>query len=217
MKKILITGFEPFGGDDYNPSGEIARALEGYEYNGFTFVSSLLPVNRFLCIERVEEALRFHQPEIAIALGLAGSRSRISVERVAINVADFPIPDNAGYLAKSETLIPGAPDGYFSKLPIKRIVQRLKSENIPSEISNTAGTYCCNTVMYTLLHLLQTGGSLKKAGFIHIPLEKRQITGKNVDLPWMVWEMMLKAVRLAAEVSIDFDEDTPEIRSGEVC
>lgn len=216
MKRVLITGYEPFGGDDYNPSLEIAKELNGQTYEEYTYVYKPIPVNRFQCIEELHAAIAEFEPQIVICVGLAWNRQGISVERVAINVADFPIPDNAGYQAMNETIVEGGPNAYFSELPIKSIVGALREAGIPSQISNTAGTYCCNILMYTLLDAIHKGCSVKKGGFLHIPFETKQAAQKVEQVPFMGIQTMIEAVRIAAEVSIDTERDEMTIDSGEV-
>jgi len=216
MKKILITGYEPFGGDDYNPSLDAARRLEGETYKGHVFVCEPVPVNRFECIKKIKEALEKHDPHIVLALGLAWNREGISVERVAINVADFPIPDNAGYQAMGEIIDENGQNAYFAHLPIRTIVSRLRAAGIPARISNTAGTFCCNIVMYTILKWIEEKNDGRKGGFLHIPFETRQAAEKHEQVPFMDIESVVKAVRVAAQTAVDNEEDTAHLISGEV-
>ena len=204
---ILITGYEPFGGDTTNPSLELAQALNGCRYNDYTFQFAKIPVNRHECISTMEKAINCFQPEIIICTGLAYGRAAISIERVAINVADFPWPDSAGYLALNETIDTDGPAAYFSTLPIRNIMQSLHSQKIPAYISNSAGTYCCNLLMYGTLNYISKHNLNIKAGMMHVPYTPDMIAGKDPFMPSMSLDTMIKAVKNAAVTAIENPED----------
>lgn len=204
---ILITGYEPFGGDTTNPSLELAQALNGCRYNDYTFQFAKIPVNRHECISTMEKAINCFQPEIIICTGLAYGRAAISIERVAINVADFPWPDSAGYLALNETIDTDGPAAYFSTLPIRNIMQSLHSQKIPAYISNSAGTYCCNLLMYGTLNYISKHNLNIKAGMMHVPYTPDMIAGKDPFMPSMSLDTMIKAVKNAAITAIENPED----------
>ena len=204
---ILITGYEPFGGDTTNPSLELAQALNGCRYNDYTFQFAKIPVNRHECISTMEKAINCFQPEIIICTGLAYGRAAISIERVAINVADFPWPDSAGYLALNETIDTDGPAAYFSTLPIRNIMQSLHSQKIPAYISNSAGTYCCNLLMYGTLNYISKHNLNIKAGMMHVPYTPDMIAGKDPFMPSMSLDTMIKAVKTAAVTAIENPED----------
>ncbi|RYG66586.1 pyroglutamyl-peptidase I, partial [bacterium] len=139
-------------------------------FEGATIELLNLPVERFKATDILERSIKEHQPDIIILLGEARSRGAITPERVAINVDDFRIPDNGGHQPREETVVEGAPPAYFSTLPIVAITNALGEAEIPSSISNTAGTYLCNRVFYFVMHLLGEMQSPTRAGFIHLPL-----------------------------------------------
>lgn len=174
--RVLITGFEPFGGQDINPSWEVARAL-----HGVTLPQSLGPVQvQAICLPCVfaqaqavlTQVLQDTQPDIVLALGQAEGRTDVSVERVAINVMDARIADNAGAQPVDQAVVAGGPVAYFSTLPIKHLVARLRAAGFPASVSQTAGTFVCNQVFYALQHALS--GHAVRSGFVHLPLLPEQ-------------------------------------------
>lgn len=206
-KNILITGYEPFGGDTFNPSLELAKSLSGTTYKGYTFQYAKIPVNRFDCIPTMEKAMECYEPEIVICTGLAYARAGISIERVAINVADFPWPDNAGYLALNETIDTDGPAAYFSTLPIRSIMENIRTAGIPAYVSNSAGTYCCNMLMYGTLNYIAKHGLNIKAGMMHVPYTPDMVTDKDFTMPSMSLSTMIQAIKLAALTAVDTDKD----------
>lgn len=201
-RNILITGYEPFGGDTSNPSLEIAQALNGCRYQDFTFQYAKIPVNRYECIPTIEKAVDCYQPEVVICTGLAYGRAAVSIERVAINAADFPWPDNAGYLALNETIDTDGPAAYFSTLPIRSIMKAIHEEGIPAYISNSAGTYCCNLLMYGTLNYIAKNKLSIKAGMMHVPYTPDMIAGKDPFMPSMPLDTMIRAVKTAAITAV---------------
>lgn len=151
--RILITGFEPFGQHATNPSGELALALGG----------TVLPVSAGALGPALETAVAAARPDLVLALGLAEKRTELSVERVGINVLDFRLPDNEGDQPAGEPIVPDAPAAYFSSLPLRAIEAAWKREGIPGSVSNSAGTFCCNQLLYLIRHRGLEGG------FIHLP------------------------------------------------
>jgi len=168
LERILITGFEPFGGEAVNPSWEVARALHGQRRGGATLVAVQLPCVFAQSLPALRAALRRHRPQAVLCLGLAGSRSAISLERVAINLCDARIADNAGARPAGTPVVAGGPAAHFSRLPVKALVQRLQAAGLPAELSLSAGSFVCNQVMYGLLHALRRRPGVP-AGFIHLP------------------------------------------------
>lgn len=169
--RILITGFEPFGESSVNPSERLVRTLAGRQLPGVDLSTRILPVDTLRAPQELLAALDEVQPEAVICLGEAARRARVSIERVAVNLLDFTIPDNSGQKLQDLPVVPGGPDAYFSTLPVRRLHAALLAAGIPAELSLTAGAYLCNQVMYTLLHALQ--GRIP-AGFIHLPLLPEQ-------------------------------------------
>ena len=208
MNKILLTGFEPFGGEMVNPSWEVASALDGEVIGGATVVAVQLPCVFAAALPALHAALASHQPHWVLALGLAGSRSAISVERVAVNLADARIPDNAGAQPVDMSVIAGGPAAYFTGLPAKAIVAGLQQAGHLAELSHTAGSYVCNQVFYGLMHALSLGaGSGVRGGFIHLPPLPEQADCHLQSRP-MALDEQVAALRLAVELVV---ADTPEL------
>ncbi|MES2463536.1 MAG: pyroglutamyl-peptidase I [Armatimonadota bacterium] len=202
MEKILLTAFEPFGGERINPSLEAARALENLHFEHARIEIAVLPVARFQAEALAIEQLRAAQPDVVLMLGQAGRRSQVTPERVAINVDDFPIPDNAGNQPRGEPIIPEGPVGYFSSLPIQAMVDELKKASIPAAISNTAGTYLCNRLFYRVMHCIAAEQLPIRAGFIHVPFLHEQTIDKSTDAPSLSRETIFEAVRILIDVSL---------------
>jgi len=169
---ILVTGFEPFGGQSLNPSWEVARALNGLALEGAQITSVQLPCVFAQALPILQQALAQHRPDIVLALGQAEGRCDFSVERVAINVMDARIADNAGAQPIDVPVLAGAPAAYFSTLPIKALVAGLRAGGFPASVSQTAGTFVCNQVFYALQHAL--AGLGVHSGFMHLPLLPEQ-------------------------------------------
>lgn len=170
---ILITGFEPFGGETVNPSWEASqRAAATLSGEGDPAVAVQLPCVFGRSIDVLADAIRTHKPDVVLCTGQAGGRSEISLERVAINVDDARIPDNAGNQPVDEPVATDGPAAYFSTLPIKRSLRALTEAGLPGAVSQTAGTYVCNHVFYGLMDLLAGKGT--PAGFIHVPFSTEQ-------------------------------------------
>lgn len=202
MKKLLLTAFEPFAGESVNASLEAARQMERIDFRDATVRVVELPVDRYRGVETALSLLREFQPDIVIMLGEAGARHRINPERVAINVDSFRIPDNAGNQPLDEPIIQGAPVAYLSTLPIRAITDRIVEAHIPAAISNSAGTYLCNRVFYSVMHSISTEGLPTIAGFIHLPYLHDQAMNKYPEVPSLSRESIIEAVRLAIEVSL---------------
>lgn len=171
-ERVLVTGFDPFGGDRLNPSWEVAQALHGQDIGGHRVVAGQLPTEFGRSLPALQALLQAHQPRLVVCCGLAGGRDGISLERVAINVQDARIADNAGARPIDAPVVSDteAPAAYFTTLPIKAMRRALLQAGIPAEVSQTAGTFVCNHVFYGLMHLLAHGGPQGvRGGFIHLP------------------------------------------------
>ena len=212
MKKILVTGFEPFGGEQRNPSQEIALALNGREIAGRRVVGTVLPCVFGVSREELEELLRAHEPELVVCLGMAAGRKDITPERVAINVDDARIPDNAGASPVDRPVVPGGPAAYWTSLPIKAIVAALLRADCPASVSQTAGTFVCNHVFYGLMHALQDQSRVR-GGFIHVPQLPEQAKPGEPSLPL---EQMIAAISLALETALTTTRDLTE-SGGRTC
>lgn len=197
---ILLTGFEPFGAYKANPSAEVAEALDGRVVGGARVRSAVLPVHHARAAAVVARLVDELAPRAIVQLGLAGGRARIALERVAVNVMDFEIPDNAGYRATGEACAPGGPAAYFSTLPLEAILEALTVEGVPAYLSSTAGTYLCNQTFYTTRHLLASRGAATPAGFVHLPLSPSMVAAAGLEAPSMDVPLMLRAIETVLRV-----------------
>ena len=203
MKRLLLTAFEPFGGESLNSSFQAARRISDMSFRDALVQVIELPVDRHLAVERALEALRKDSPDVVVMLGEAGGRYRVNPERVAVNIDDFRIPDNAGNKPSDEPIVQGGPVAYFSTLPIRAITERLVEARIPAAISNSAGTFLCNRLFYSVMHAIASEGRATKAGFIHLPFLHEQTIPKQVDQPGLSLESLVEGVRLAIEASLE--------------
>lgn len=205
MKTVLLTGFEPFNKEPINPAWETVRALDGWSEGGFRVAARQLPCVFGDANAAMRSLIDELQPALVIAVGQAGGRVDLSVERVAINVDDAPIKDNAGLQLLDQPIVAGGPAAYFSTLPIKAIVAALRAAGLPASVSQTAGTFVCNHVFYGLMHAL-AGRNDVKAGFIHIPYLPEQAArhpgAASMSLAQMT-EGILVAIRTALSVKAD--------------
>lgn len=209
MAGVLITGFEPFGGEAVNPSWEVVRQLDGVTIAGEPVVALQLPCVFGEALTVLNAALAAQQPRLTIAVGQAGGRVDITVERVAINVDDARIPDNKGQQPIDEPIVAGGPAAWFSSLPVKAIVAALREQGIPASVSQTAGTFVCNHVMYGLLDALQ-GKAGTKGGFIHIPYLPEQAAAHPGEASMAVGTVRA-ALETAIAVSLQQDGDVKAV------
>jgi pyroglutamyl-peptidase len=201
LVRILVTGFEPFGGQSLNPSWEVARALHGLQLQGAQVVAVQLPCVFAQALPALQQALMQHTPDIVLALGQAEGRCDLSVERIAINVMDARIPDNAGAQPIDVPVIAGGPASYFSTLPIKSLVAGLRAAGFPASVSQTAGTFVCNQVFYALQHTL--AGQGVHSGFVHLPLLPEQAAHwPGPSLPSWPVSLQLAAVKQALDLLV---------------
>ncbi|WP_456422264.1 pyroglutamyl-peptidase I [Thermococcus sp.] len=189
--KVLVTGFEPFGGEKINPSWEAVKAIPD-ELSGAELIKVQLPVSFNRVRKLLPRLIVEERPDVVLLTGQAGGRPNVTVERVAINVMDSETPDNDGFAPEDEPVFEGAPEAYFATIPIKEVVKALRKAGIPAGISNTAGTYVCNTAMFTALHTVAVSGMETKAGFIHVPFSHSQALEK--PRPSMAQETINRAV-----------------------
>lgn len=195
--RILLTGFQPFAGATVNPSELIVRRLRSAPPPGVQLSTAILPVDRHAGPARLVQAVETCRPEAVLCLGQASGRAVLSIERVAVNLLDYPIADNAGLRVIDESIVPGGPAAYFATLPVRAMLDAVLAVQVPAELSMTAGTFLCNQVMYALLHHLHAGGKAVLAGFIHVPALPEQATGRHPANPSMSAETMAKGVRAA--------------------
>lgn len=204
-RPVLITGFDPFGGDALNPSWQLAQALHGQHIASHPVVAAQLPTVFDVSRQRLRQLLRQHRPALVICLGLASNRSALSLERVAINVNDARIPDNAGAQPIDTPVLPRGPAAYFSTLPIKAMRARISAEGVPAEISQTAGTFVCNHIFYALMHALarQPAATRARGGFIHVPpTPELSPNAQALPLPEMV-----RGLRAAIDCALTTKQD----------
>lgn len=168
---VLVTGFDPFGGQPVNPSWQAVQALHGDSVQGYRIVGVQLPTVFGSSVQVLLDFLRQHRPTLVLCTGQAGGRPALSLERVAINVDDARIPDNAGAQPVDVPVVRGGPAAYFTGLPIKAMLQALLDEGINAEVSQTAGTFVCNHVFYGLMHELATCSEWQgtRGGLVHVP------------------------------------------------
>ena len=179
MKKLLISGFEPFGGENINPSWEAVSRLPS-EINGYSLTKILIPVVFGEAARRVISEAEKMRPDAIICVGQAGGREAVTPELVAINLRYAPIPDNTGYSPKDEPIIPNGKAAYFSTLPARKIADAVNAAGVPSKLSYSAGAYVCNDVFYTLL--AHFDGSQTGIGFIHIPYSASQNKQPSMEM-----------------------------------
>jgi len=202
----LVTGFDPFGGETINPSFEIARALDGETIAGHRIVGAELPTEFARSLPALDALLRKHRPALVIALGQAGGRSGISLERVAVNLIDARIADNAGAQPVDVRIVENAANAYFSTLPVKAMLSALLAANIPAELSQTAGSFVCNHVFYGLMHRLVRARRAVRGGFIHVPFLPEQAQ-KSRGAPSLPLATMIAALGLCLETALTTKDD----------
>ena len=197
---MLVTGFAPFGGQTVNPSGGIAEALAGQKIAGLTVRADVLPVIGSVSGDRVAELIGRHRPAAVVGFGQANPReTALRIERLAANIRDYAIPDNAGHRVSGEPIVAGAPAAYFTTLPVTLIRDRVRGAGVPCGLSNSAGTFLCNEVLFMTLHHLAGRSPSTPAGFVHVPLLPEQVAGLNRPGPSMALETMLRGARAVLE------------------
>lgn len=198
---VLIAGFEPFAGESVNPSAEIARSLDGESIAGHRVIGAVLPVSFTEAPTALAEWLDRCRPALVIALGQAGGRSEISLERIAVNLIDARIADNAGLQPIDKPVLEDGPMAYFSSLPVKAIRAALHDLDIPAALSLSAGSFVCNQVFYWLAHLLATEHPGLRGGFIHVPWLPGQLVAHPGE-PCLPLSTMLHGIRAAIACAV---------------
>ncbi|WP_306318797.1 MULTISPECIES: pyroglutamyl-peptidase I [unclassified Streptomyces] len=205
MARVLLTGFEPFQGDSLNPSWEAAALVAAAPPDGIDLTALQLPCVFGESMKVLRAAIAEAEPDLVVCLGLAGGRPGVTVERVAVNVDDARIPDNAGAQPIDVPVVPDGPAAYFSTLPVKACVAAMRSAGVPAALSNTAGTFVCNHVAYGLAHLLTTELPHIRGGFVHVPWSPEQVPdGTAPSLPVETVASGIRSMLLAAATT---DED----------
>lgn len=214
IMKILVSGFDPFGGESINPSIDAVKRLPD-SINGVEIIKLEIPTVIGKSIDKLTQAVETYFPDVVLCVGQAGGRSDISVERIAINIDDCRIKDNEGNQPIDESIVVNGPDAYFLTLPIKAIVSDLQSQGIQASVSNTAGTFICNHVAYGMAHLAKTKYPYMRTGFIHIPFIPEQVLNKS-NMPSMPLDQIIKALETAILTISEVNEDIKET-GGKIC
>lgn len=204
--KVLVTGFDPFGGDKVNPAYEAVKKMPA-EIAGAEIIKLEVPTVFGKSSQVVREAIKEHQPEIVICVGQAGGRSAVSFERVAINLAEARIPDNEGNQPFDTALEEDGPAAYFTTLPIKAMTKNVHDHGLPAYISYTAGTFVCNDIMYRLLHVLHIEFPTIRGGFIHVPFSPDQVIERPVGTASMSLADIADSLTYAVEAAIENEQD----------
>ena len=200
--KILVTGFDPFGGEPTNPAIESVKRIDD-NIEGAEIIKLEIPTVFHKAADVVEAKIKEVNPDVVLSIGQAGGRYGITVERVAINEDDARIEDNEGNQPIDVVIREDGAPAYFSTLPIKAMVEEIKKENLPSSVSNTAGTFVCNHIMYQDLYLAEKYGNIK-AGFIHVPFLTEQVVDKK-DTASMSLEDIVKGLNAAIRAIVKYD------------
>lgn len=200
--KILVTGFEPFNNEMINPALEAVMQLPEIILDARIIKLTLPTVFQHSTLV-LKKAMHRYQPDVVLNIGQAGGRFDVSVERIAININDARIADNEGHQPLDEIIHKSGPAAYFSQLPIKAIVKAIREAGIPAVISNSAGTFVCNHVMYQVQHLIATDFPAVKGGFIHVPYLPEQVVGKE-RTPSMSLENIVLSLIIAIRTIIQF-------------
>ncbi len=203
--KILVTGFDPFGEDSINPALEAVQALPE-QIAGADIIKLEIPTAAYDSLDKIEKAIEQYDPEMILSVGLAGGDSELRIERIGININDFRIKDNAGNQYIDEPIFEDGENAYFSNLPIKTMVSAIRNGNIPAVISNSAGTYVCNHVLYGVRYLIEHKYPGKKSGFIHVPYLPCQTINKP-NTPSMSLDVIVQGLVCAIEAMVSHDTD----------
>jgi pyroglutamyl-peptidase len=195
--RVLLTGFEPFGKSEVNPSEQVVRTLAAEPLANVELFTAVLPVERQRGPAVLLQAVETYRPDAVLCLGEAGRRPAVSIERVAINLLDYGIADNAGSQVVDESIVPGGPAAYFVTLPVRAMVAAVLAAGVPAELSLSAGAFLCNQVTYELLHYLAEHKWAIPAGFVHLPLLPEQAVAAGITAPTMSLETMCRGVRAA--------------------
>ncbi len=214
MKKVLITGFEPFGGEEINPAYEAVKLLPD-EIDGAQIIKLEIPTVFQKGVDAVYNAIQKYQPDYVLCIGQAGGRSQLTPEWVGINFRNARIADNEGNQPVQTPVIEGGPAAYFTMLPVFCMVEKMKENGIPASVSYSAGTYVCNDVMYSLLHYCHTEFKNTKGGFMHVPYSTEQTVNHPSGTPGMSLKDIAKGIEISIEVILENNHDI-QVVSGEI-
>lgn len=204
--KILITGFDPFGGEPVNPAYEAVKLLPD-EIEGAQIIKLEVPTVFGKAGETLEAAVAAHKPDAVICVGQAGGRSGMSIEKVAINFQDARIPDNENRQPVDKCIKEDGQTAYFASIPVKAVTEKMRENGIPAFVSYTAGTYVCNDLMYSLLYLIDKKYPKMRGGFIHVPYSMEQAVSKPNGTPCMSLDAIAKGLECAVMAVIENKED----------
>ena len=203
MTRILLTGFEPFGGESTNPSQQaVQRLATGPTPENVQLVGVSLPVMFGTAIEAMTAAVHEHEPDIVICVGEAGGRVAVTPERFAVNLDDAGFPDNAGGQPTDHTIVENGPVAYRSTLPVTDMVQAMRAAGIPAAPSSSAGNYVCNNVFYGLMHLIATTRPQLVGGFVHVPYMHEQVLHRADAQPSLSIATITDAIAIAITTSV---------------
>ena len=197
MINMLLTGFEPFGSANINPSEQVVRILEAEGICGCKLHTAILPVAASSAPQRLAALLSELRPDWCVMLGLADGRTALSVERVAVNLCDFGIPDNGGSQLVDTPIAPDGPDAYFASLPVRAMTEAIRARGIPAELSLSAGAYLCNMAMYSALHTAHRQDLPTRCGFIHLPATPEMAASARRPMATMALPTIVEGVRAA--------------------
>lgn len=213
MKRVLLTGFQPFGGESINPAWVSVREMTGKKFLDYEIVTGEIPVTRYAALEETEKLILQYEPEIVINVGQAGGSLEMRVERIGINCDDYSIPDNDGNQPLGEPVFQEGPAAYFVTVPIKAMVQGMVKAGVPAIVSNSAGTYLCNHICYGVAHMAATRYPHLLTGFIHIPFLPEQAAGKR-GRPSMALTTLVTGLEAAVTAAIQFKNGDIDAEGG---
>lgn len=214
MAKILLTGFEAYGHTPHNPAESVARTLDGQLIHGSEIIARIVPNNFFECIDFVWDSIDEFTPDTVVMMGEYGGRASITVERIAQNLNDstrYGLADNKGRSLQGVPTVPDGPAAYYSTLPIRAMVKAMRESGVPSDISDTPGTFCCNHLMYGILHRISANGLRIRAGWIHLPfLPSVAALPENLGSPSMSVETSVEGVEIGLRAILENPRDIDE-------
>jgi pyroglutamyl-peptidase len=208
MAKVLMTGFAPFGGESVNPSWQ-AVALLATRRDDVAAVE--LPCEFAASLPALRRAIEAHGPDLVVCVGQAGGRAEVTPERVAVNLIDARIPDNAGARPVDVPVVKDGPAAYFTTLPVKACVAAIRAAGVPASVSHTAGTYVCNQVFYGLMHLLASDFPGLRGGFVHVPFSPEQVAASGKPAPSLSVDRIAEALDLLADTALKVPENIAAI------
>ncbi|MFJ1766551.1 pyroglutamyl-peptidase I [Amycolatopsis sp. NPDC088138] len=204
MARVLMTGFAPFGGETVNPSWQAVQVLRGRRDD---VAAVELPCEFAASLPALRRAIAEHRPSLVVCVGQAGGRAEVTPERVAINLVDARIPDNAGARPVDVPVVEDGPAAYFTTLPVKACVEAIRAAGVPASVSHTAGTYVCNQVFYGLMHLLATDFPEVRGGFVHVPFSPEQVAASGKAAPSLGVDRIADALEALADTASKVTED----------